>query len=100
MTAEFIRLALAVACCFAAVIFLSDAMQFRRLSRGQYLTPWYPPQWWKAPYTHAALALHEGREYWTLNAIGSECWHVREVPVGRVVFWTALERIPIADGEG
>lgn len=76
--------------CFIVVVCALDALDFYRTSDNESL--WYPPQWWRAPYKHTALALHDGHEFWTFNAIGSERWYVREVQVGRVVFWTALER--------
>ena len=79
---------------FGLTVCAHDALHFRDLASGTYLTPWYPPQWWKAPYTHLALSLREGRDYWVPNAIGSERWHIRETPVGGVVFWTAMERVP------
>jgi len=83
--------------CFIAIVICNDALNYySSLANGTHLTPSYSAQWWQAPYTHAALAPREKHEYWTLNAIGSECWHVREIPVGSVVFWTALERQGVA----
>jgi len=78
-------LSFAVVCALDALDFYTSNSESR----------WYPHQWWKAPFTHAILALHSGHEYWTHNAIGSERWLVREVQLGRVVFWTALERQPV-----
>ncbi|MFY7940731.1 MAG: hypothetical protein ACOVOX_07455 [Burkholderiaceae bacterium] len=75
-----------------AVLFTVDGLRFHELSNGEFKTPWFAPEWWSAPYTHAALAFYEPHEYWTTNAVGTERWHVREVPVGHVTFWTIMER--------
>lgn len=73
----------------------TDMIEFHRLSSGDYKTPWYSASWLKQPYTNLRLALLPAREYWTTNANGSERWFVREVTVGDVTFWTALQRTPI-----
>lgn len=65
------------------------------LESKKYGTPWYSANWLEQPVTNFYLAFHESREYSTINAIKSEIWRVREVPVGDAVFWTTLERKPI-----
>lgn len=71
-----------------------DAFHYHRMIAADYKTPWYSASWLAQPYTNLRLALQPAREYWTMNAIKTEQWRIRETAVDNVVFWTALERIP------
>ena len=66
------------------------------LKSKNYSTPWYSSNWIEQPITNLYLSFHDSREYTTTNAIKSEVWRVREVRVGKSVFWTTLERKPIS----
>lgn len=77
----------------AQIVF--DAIAFHERDES-FKTPWYSSSWLKSPYTNTRLALHKSSEHWTTNAVGSERWLVREVVVGDVIYWTTLERIPVA----
>ena len=74
--------------------FMGDAIEFHRLSNGDYKTPWYSSNWAEAPYINLQLSLRQAREYRTSNAIRTESWLIREVPVGDVTFWTTVQRTP------
>lgn len=93
------NLALGAVAVLAAMLALPDAVEFYQLSRGNYRTPWYSGSWFKQPFTNARLAMLPSREYWTMNAIGSERWLVRETHFSNVVFWTTLERVDATKGE-
>lgn len=69
-----------------------DAIRYHNILDGRFVSPWYSAHWYAQPYTHLRLALRPSKEYWTLNATGSERWLVRDTAIGDKVFWTILKR--------
>lgn len=88
---------LATAFLAAATVVTRDVIQFHEISVvNTNKTLWYEASWLKQPYTNLRLSTFPVREYWTVNAIQSERWLVREIEVGGVTFWTTLRREPTA----
>ena len=79
----------------ATGVVVADAISFHAALQSSYTTPWHSTSWLREPYTNAVLAFYPANDYWTMNAIKSERWRVRERTVGGVTFWTTLERQPI-----
>ncbi|MGP1715623.1 MAG: hypothetical protein ACTS9Y_00460 [Methylophilus sp.] len=77
---------------FLVPIVMLDAHHFHDLKLREVKSPWFDAVWWKAPYTHAVLSFLPSKTYWTMNAIKSERWLVKEVVSGDTTFWTVLER--------
>lgn len=75
----------------AAAYVLTDALGFH-LGAGD--DRWYPPDWWRAPYTHARLAMYPASEAPSRHDDGSGRLIVRETRTPQGVFWTVLERVP------
>ena len=72
-----------------------DAWLYFSIQQGTYTTPWYSTNWIKQPFTNAMLFWRPSTEYWKPNGTETEMWHVREVKIGNLTYWTTLERVPI-----
>ena len=56
---------------------------------------WFDSNWIRQPTENLLFSTIATRDHWQLNAIGSECWLVRELDFRGHRFWTVLERIPV-----
>lgn len=75
----------------ALTLVVKDYMQFRQLSE-QGADVWYSSSWLRSPVTNFMLAGRDAKEFWQINAVGNERWHVREVRYEGTTFWTTLSR--------
>lgn len=73
-----------------------EASDFHRIEKSTYKTPWFSTNWLVMPYTNFKLSGLPVKEYWTVNAVGSERWLVREVELNGKTYWTTLQRLPIS----
>lgn len=84
---------------YGLLVLGNDIVTYHKVVSGDYLTPWYPKEWWKAPYTHARIAFKPFKEQWVKNYPGTQLWHTREVQIGEHKFWTVLEEKNIKAGK-
>lgn len=79
-----------------SIIFINDFIEFKRIMKNNYNTPYHENSLMYEPYTYIKTKFADNKIYWTENAVGDK-WLVKDSKINDKVFWTILEKIPTID---
>ena len=93
---KFIQLILTIALIILGIQTAFDAANFNKIVDAKQTNcwSWYPPEWWKSPYTHYRVLTSDHKVYGTLDYTRNEVWIMCEAVIDGQPFWTILYRAP------